>query len=429
MAEHWPFSPSFEYQYQLLSQEVIQVRKQFVRVTNEHTMQKRQCVCGYTLEQTIVDQRPAISNRLSPMFITLENLMTKFSLTQGETISESLLLVLQALLEVDGKGGRNMLKQILKGSSSKIITEHNLQNNQQYGKLSSLTLGQIEECINEAITKKFITIKYVGLHDLPFLSLSPLGESVLQKRNDESSLQHLLESKNVPRLVELYLLAQDQQKETILQSLLEHGYYDIIEQLTVILEGKQFDVLLTFITAQPQLALSRMLYAIYCNDRTTLTNQRKILKYLCSLHEHFPAAGIDTLLVGPGPGKQYTVQRLVELYQQTPDEQKNIVLKILFGHEQYPVIEQLLSVLKDKPFQHLITGLLTLEPRIEFGILLYARFIDDETTTVNRRKILEYLRLIDKHFPASRIKPLLVGRLSVEQGRVKKELTQLSDEE
>jgi hypothetical protein len=79
--------------------------------------------------------------------------------------------ILRGASEIVAKGGRSQLSLLLKGSKSKAILKYHLDRSPAYGKLSFLTIEEIENRIDQVIRKGALAVQYFG-GDLPLIVLS-----------------------------------------------------------------------------------------------------------------------------------------------------------------------------------------------------------------------------------------------------------------
>src|SRR5262245_48102329 len=107
----------------------------------------------------VVDPRPTA---LSPAEIDPED---RLPLT-----SEEHEWILRGAWEIAARGGRTQLGLLLKGSKNKELLKHNLQASPAYGRLSFLTLEEIERRIDQVIRQKDLQIEDIG--DLPRILLT-----------------------------------------------------------------------------------------------------------------------------------------------------------------------------------------------------------------------------------------------------------------
>ena len=83
--------------------------------------------------------------------------------------------ILRGAWEVALKGGRTQLALLLKGSKNKDLLKHRLEEAPAYGKLSLLTIPEIENRIDQAIRQGFVDVTRQG--DFPLIVLTPEGWS------------------------------------------------------------------------------------------------------------------------------------------------------------------------------------------------------------------------------------------------------------
>jgi hypothetical protein len=79
--------------------------------------------------------------------------------------------ILRGASEIVAKGGRSQLSLLLKGSKSKAVLKYHLDRSPAYGKLSFLTIEEIENRIDQVIRKGALALHYFG-GDLPLIVLS-----------------------------------------------------------------------------------------------------------------------------------------------------------------------------------------------------------------------------------------------------------------
>jgi len=77
--------------------------------------------------------------------------------------------ILRGASEITGRGGRTQLALLLKGSKDKKLLKHNLERSAAYGKLSLLTIEEIENRIDHVIRKGDLNVELSG--DLPLVFL------------------------------------------------------------------------------------------------------------------------------------------------------------------------------------------------------------------------------------------------------------------
>jgi hypothetical protein len=78
--------------------------------------------------------------------------------------------ILRGASAIAARGGRTQLALLLKGSKNKALLKHNLQGSPAYGRLSFLTLEEIEHRIDRLIRKGELRVEFFG--DLPLILLS-----------------------------------------------------------------------------------------------------------------------------------------------------------------------------------------------------------------------------------------------------------------
>ena len=86
--------------------------------------------------------------------------------------------ILRGAWEVAQKGGRTQLALLLKGSKNKVLLKHRLDEAPAYGKLSLLTIPEIENRIDQTIRQGVVALARHG--DLPLIVLTPEGWSHIQ---------------------------------------------------------------------------------------------------------------------------------------------------------------------------------------------------------------------------------------------------------
>jgi hypothetical protein len=153
----------------------------------------------------VIDNRPAqaISIEIDPA----ERLLPT---------SEEREWILRGASEIAAKGGRAQLALLLKGSKDKKLLKHQLNHSPVYGKLSFLTIQEIEDRIDHLIRNDELEIEFFG--DLPLILLSDSAwERVRPWSNDsecrqaaaagERALNEILfQWRNRPRHEQLHLL-------------------------------------------------------------------------------------------------------------------------------------------------------------------------------------------------------------------------------
>ena len=109
--------------------------------------------------------------------------------------------ILRGGWQIASSGGRSQLGLLLKGSKDKKLLKHGLQTSPAYGRLSFLTLEEIENRIDHVIRKGDLQIAYFG--DLPLIVLTDQGwnrvrawanehECTLAGAADETTLRQIL---------------------------------------------------------------------------------------------------------------------------------------------------------------------------------------------------------------------------------------------
>jgi hypothetical protein len=78
--------------------------------------------------------------------------------------------ILQGAWQIAAKGGRSQLALLLKGSRNETILKHQLDQSPVYGKLSHLTIEEIENRVDQLIRKGELRTEFFG--NLPFILLS-----------------------------------------------------------------------------------------------------------------------------------------------------------------------------------------------------------------------------------------------------------------
>ncbi len=78
--------------------------------------------------------------------------------------------ILRGASEIAAKGGRSQLALLLKGSKDKKLLKHHLDHSPAYGKLSFLTIEEIENRIDHLIRKNDLRVEFFG--DLPLILLT-----------------------------------------------------------------------------------------------------------------------------------------------------------------------------------------------------------------------------------------------------------------
>ncbi len=87
--------------------------------------------------------------------------------------SEEYEWILRGAWEIAAKGGRTQLALLLKGSKNKTVMKHGLDQAPAYGKLSFLTIEEIENRIDHVIRKNDLRVEFFG--DLPLIVLTDQG--------------------------------------------------------------------------------------------------------------------------------------------------------------------------------------------------------------------------------------------------------------
>ena len=124
--------------------------------------------------------------------------------------------ILRAASEIAAKGGRSQLALLLKGSKDKNLLKHNLQNSPAYGKLSFLTIEEIENRIDHLIRRKELLVEFFG--DFPLILLSGAAWEHVRPWSNEQECRRtaasddrmlneiLLQWRNRPRPEQFHLL-------------------------------------------------------------------------------------------------------------------------------------------------------------------------------------------------------------------------------
>jgi hypothetical protein len=124
--------------------------------------------------------------------------------------------ILRGASEIAAKGGRAQLALLLKGSKDKKLLKHNLNHSPVYGKLSFLTIPEIENRIDHLVRTDELRVEFFG--DLPLILLSDCaweqvrpwsnkleaGQAAAAGGRDLNEL--LLQWRGRPRHEQLYLL-------------------------------------------------------------------------------------------------------------------------------------------------------------------------------------------------------------------------------
>jgi hypothetical protein len=124
--------------------------------------------------------------------------------------------ILRGASQIAAQGGRTQLALLLKGSRNKSILKHNLDRSPAYGKLSFLTIEEIENRIDELIRTGELRTEFVG--DLPLVVLTDEAwEQVRPWANRQQAMQAaeaaarplehiLLKWRQLPRAEQLHLV-------------------------------------------------------------------------------------------------------------------------------------------------------------------------------------------------------------------------------
>ena len=89
---------------------------------------------------------------------------------QLQPTSEEREWILRGASEIAARGGRKQLALLLKGSKDKKLLKHNLNHSPVYGKLSFLTIEEIENRIDHLIRKNELRVEYFG--EFPLILLT-----------------------------------------------------------------------------------------------------------------------------------------------------------------------------------------------------------------------------------------------------------------
>jgi hypothetical protein len=124
--------------------------------------------------------------------------------------------ILRGASEIAAKGGRSQLALLLKGSKDKKLVKHGLNRSEAYGKLSILTIEEIENRIDHLIRQGQLRVEFFG--DLPLIIIT---DGVWEEVRTWSNVQEwrravaaserelgdiLLQWRNLPRSEQLHLL-------------------------------------------------------------------------------------------------------------------------------------------------------------------------------------------------------------------------------
>jgi hypothetical protein len=124
--------------------------------------------------------------------------------------------ILRGASEIAGKGGRSQLALLLKGSRDKKLLKRNLDQSPAYGKLSFLTIQEIENRIDHSIRNNDLSVQFFG--DLPLIVLTDSAWAHVRAWSYEQDWRHaaaaddqtlnqtLLEWRNRPRSEQVLLL-------------------------------------------------------------------------------------------------------------------------------------------------------------------------------------------------------------------------------
>jgi hypothetical protein len=108
--------------------------------------------------------------------------------------------ILRGAWQVAAKGGRSQLSLLLKGSKNKSVLKHGLDQSPVYGKLSYLTIEEIENRIDQLIRKGELRTEFFG--DLPLILLTDQSWSRIQPWAHEYEC-HLAASADARGLTEI----------------------------------------------------------------------------------------------------------------------------------------------------------------------------------------------------------------------------------
>jgi len=108
--------------------------------------------------------------------------------------------ILRGAWQVAAKGGRSQLSLLLKGSKNKSVLKHALDQSPVYGKLSYLTIEEIENRIDQLIRKGELRTEFFG--DLPLILLTDQSWLRIQPWAHEYEC-HLAASADARRLTEI----------------------------------------------------------------------------------------------------------------------------------------------------------------------------------------------------------------------------------
>jgi hypothetical protein len=124
--------------------------------------------------------------------------------------------ILRGASEIAAKGGRSQLALLLKGSKDKKLLKHGLNHSEAYGKLSILTIEEIENRIDHLIRQDQLRVGFFG--DLPLIIMTdgaweevrPWSDAQEWRRaaaaSDRELSDILLQWRNLPRSEQLHLL-------------------------------------------------------------------------------------------------------------------------------------------------------------------------------------------------------------------------------
>jgi hypothetical protein len=125
--------------------------------------------------------------------------------------------IIRRASEIAAKGGRSQLSLLLKGSKNKTLLKHDLDQSAAYGKLSFLTIEEIENRIDQVIRKGDLVLEYFG-GDLPLIVMTDetwnrvrpwatQQEIARAARADDRALSEILiKWRNRPRQEQLHLI-------------------------------------------------------------------------------------------------------------------------------------------------------------------------------------------------------------------------------
>jgi hypothetical protein len=100
--------------------------------------------------------------------------------------------ILRGASEIAAKGGRSQLALLLKGSKDKKLLKHNLNHSPVYGKLSFLTIEEIENRIDHLIRKNELRVEYFG--DFPLILLTDSAWEHVRAWSNDLECRHAAEA-------------------------------------------------------------------------------------------------------------------------------------------------------------------------------------------------------------------------------------------